>query len=334
MARALGSPVLLLAGLAGHGRRRRSAARSASASWPRAFRRRAAATSTCARRSGPAVAFLYGWKCLLVMDPGLTAALAAGLAPVRPVLVRSSRRPAQGGGASPRSCALALGQRPGRAAGRAGCWQVLTVAKLGSSAAIVGWRLPLRRAATWSTSCRSSERACPARRRCLAGAGGRRRGRLLLVRGLVGRGQAGGRGARPAAHAAARARPRRGRRDRASTSLTSAVFLYLVPLESAASRARPSRRRRGGAVRAGGRPRARGASWWCPSLGSLVAFMTWRRRACTTRWRATGSSLRRWPRSTRGFGHAGAGHRAAGGAGLPAGGPRHLRGRSWPTSSS
>jgi APA family basic amino acid/polyamine antiporter len=28
---------------------------------------------------GPAVAFLYGWKCLLVMDPGLTAALAAGL---------------------------------------------------------------------------------------------------------------------------------------------------------------------------------------------------------------------------------------------------------------
>src|SRR5438093_7545015 len=29
---------------------------------------------------GPAVACLYGWKCLLVMDPGITAALAAGLA--------------------------------------------------------------------------------------------------------------------------------------------------------------------------------------------------------------------------------------------------------------
>jgi len=29
---------------------------------------------------GPRVAFLYGWKCLLVMDPGITAALAAGLA--------------------------------------------------------------------------------------------------------------------------------------------------------------------------------------------------------------------------------------------------------------
>jgi basic amino acid/polyamine antiporter, APA family len=29
---------------------------------------------------GPLVAFLYGWKCLLVMDPGITATLAAGLA--------------------------------------------------------------------------------------------------------------------------------------------------------------------------------------------------------------------------------------------------------------
>ncbi|HET7250294.1 MAG TPA: amino acid permease [Gemmatimonadales bacterium] len=29
---------------------------------------------------GPAVAFLYGWKCMLVMDPGITAALSVGLA--------------------------------------------------------------------------------------------------------------------------------------------------------------------------------------------------------------------------------------------------------------
>src|SRR6266508_1151767 len=28
---------------------------------------------------GPGVAFVYGWKCLLVMDPGITAALAVGL---------------------------------------------------------------------------------------------------------------------------------------------------------------------------------------------------------------------------------------------------------------
>jgi basic amino acid/polyamine antiporter, APA family len=29
---------------------------------------------------GRRVAFLYGWKCFLVMDPGITAALAVGLA--------------------------------------------------------------------------------------------------------------------------------------------------------------------------------------------------------------------------------------------------------------
>jgi APA family basic amino acid/polyamine antiporter len=29
---------------------------------------------------GPGVAFLYGWKCLLIMDPGITAALATGFA--------------------------------------------------------------------------------------------------------------------------------------------------------------------------------------------------------------------------------------------------------------
>ena len=32
---------------------------------------------------GRRLAFLYGWKCLLVMDPGITAALAAGIAVLR-----------------------------------------------------------------------------------------------------------------------------------------------------------------------------------------------------------------------------------------------------------
>ncbi len=32
---------------------------------------------------GRRLAFLYGWKCLLVMDPGITAALASGLGGVR-----------------------------------------------------------------------------------------------------------------------------------------------------------------------------------------------------------------------------------------------------------
>ena len=42
------------------------------------------------RAYGPAVAFLYGWKCLLVMDPGITAALAVGLASYVGYLVQLS----------------------------------------------------------------------------------------------------------------------------------------------------------------------------------------------------------------------------------------------------
>lgn len=36
---------------------------------------------------GPRVAFLYGWKCFLVMDPGITAALVAGLIGYARVLI-------------------------------------------------------------------------------------------------------------------------------------------------------------------------------------------------------------------------------------------------------
>jgi APA family basic amino acid/polyamine antiporter len=46
---------------------------------------------------GPRLAFLYGWKCLLVMDPGITAALATGFAsyaaylvPLGPIAVRAT----------------------------------------------------------------------------------------------------------------------------------------------------------------------------------------------------------------------------------------------------
>jgi APA family basic amino acid/polyamine antiporter len=46
---------------------------------------------------GAQVAFLYGWKCLLVMDPGLTAALATGLGAYTAVVVP---------GASPKAVAL------------------------------------------------------------------------------------------------------------------------------------------------------------------------------------------------------------------------------------
>ncbi|HMA39286.1 MAG TPA: amino acid permease [Gemmatimonadales bacterium] len=79
MARSLGSPfwllvvwllmgVMALSGALCYGE---LAARSPEAGGGYVYLRRA---------YGPAVAFLYGWKCLLVMDPGITAALAMGLA--------------------------------------------------------------------------------------------------------------------------------------------------------------------------------------------------------------------------------------------------------------
>ena len=47
---------------------------------------------------GPRVAFLYGWQSLLVMDPGLTAALAIGATQYIVVhLARGRRLPALGG---------------------------------------------------------------------------------------------------------------------------------------------------------------------------------------------------------------------------------------------
>src|SRR4051812_26134164 len=36
---------------------------------------------------GPRIAFLYGWKCMLIMDPGITAALATGFASYAAYLV-------------------------------------------------------------------------------------------------------------------------------------------------------------------------------------------------------------------------------------------------------
>ena len=53
-----------------------------------------------AKTCGPRVAFLYGWMCLLVLDPGLTAALALGLAGYAGYVIPSS---------APATKALAVG---------------------------------------------------------------------------------------------------------------------------------------------------------------------------------------------------------------------------------
>jgi APA family basic amino acid/polyamine antiporter len=84
---------------------------------------------------GPAVAFLYGWQCLLVMDPGLTAALATGLGAYAEAL-----HP----GLSPRKVAFAaiLFGAVANAAGvrlATGLGSALTVTKVGLLLLLVTW---------------------------------------------------------------------------------------------------------------------------------------------------------------------------------------------------
>jgi APA family basic amino acid/polyamine antiporter len=86
---------------------------------------------------GAPVAFLYGWKCLLVMDPGLSAAVATGAADYAGFLWHLSP-------ASTKAFALAtlvvlatltaLGTRLA-----AGVIVVVTIAKVAALVAIVGW---------------------------------------------------------------------------------------------------------------------------------------------------------------------------------------------------
>jgi APA family basic amino acid/polyamine antiporter len=86
---------------------------------------------------GPGLAFLYGWKSLLVLDPGLTAALAAGfaeyvayLSPLSPAGLKAV--------AIAVIVALAAVNVVGAGAGM-GALRVLTVLKLTLLAVIVGW---------------------------------------------------------------------------------------------------------------------------------------------------------------------------------------------------
>ena len=88
---------------------------------------------------GPRLAFLYGWKCLLVMDPGLTAALAVGLAGYVGYAVPLSSLGLK---------AVAVGVIVALAAAnvlglRLGAWLMrwLTLAKLGLLGLIIVWSL-------------------------------------------------------------------------------------------------------------------------------------------------------------------------------------------------
>jgi APA family basic amino acid/polyamine antiporter len=86
---------------------------------------------------GPMVAFLYGWKSLLVIDPGLTAAFASGLTRYLAFLV-----PLSPGGQKAVGMGVVLVLALVNAWGvRAGAWflRLVTGLKLGLLALIVGW---------------------------------------------------------------------------------------------------------------------------------------------------------------------------------------------------
>lgn len=84
---------------------------------------------------GPRMAFLYGWKCCLVMDPGITAALATGLAAYVGYLVPI----APAGAPLVGIAAIAAGAAVNIAGARlgAGVISALAVLKIGALAAIV-----------------------------------------------------------------------------------------------------------------------------------------------------------------------------------------------------
>jgi basic amino acid/polyamine antiporter, APA family len=84
---------------------------------------------------GRRLAFLYGWKCLLVMDPGITAALASGLAAYVSYLVPLSPLGLRAVAVGAIALAALINIRGSALSGRV--LQGLTFLKLGALAAIV-----------------------------------------------------------------------------------------------------------------------------------------------------------------------------------------------------
>jgi basic amino acid/polyamine antiporter, APA family len=84
---------------------------------------------------GRRLAFLYGWKCLLVMDPGITAALASGLAAYVAYLVPLGPVGLKVVAVGAIAAAAAINIRGSVLSGRV--LEALTILKLGALAAIV-----------------------------------------------------------------------------------------------------------------------------------------------------------------------------------------------------
>jgi APA family basic amino acid/polyamine antiporter len=90
---------------------------------------------------GPRVAFLYGWQCLLVMDPGLTAALATGVGAYAAALIPGLPVKAVAIGAILSAAAINLsGLRPA-----GGLGQILSYTKVALLALVVACAFGSRR---------------------------------------------------------------------------------------------------------------------------------------------------------------------------------------------
>ena len=184
---------------------------------------------------GERVAFVYGWQCLLVMDPGVTAALAAGTGAVR------------------RRCCFPASPAFERwiAAGIIRLLALLAMAGLRLSSRVLGFltaaQAPRARGCGPARASRSAMGAgrifpTPAARPSGApplpgGARPRSRGRVLLVRRILGGREGYRRSARSGPHSPAGPRPGRGHRDRRLRRHDGCLPL---------SRARRRRLRRGG----------------------------------------------------------------------------------------
>ena len=142
---------------------------------------------------GRPIAFLYGWMALLVMDPGVTAALAVGLASYVGYLFKLSTM-GQKGIAIASILFVAVvnifGVKPG-------AWMIrlLTILKLGLLGLLIVWGFA---SANWSLVQLHSTR-CPTtgdRIRYSVWLWPGHSGCLLFIRGLVGRNQVGRRSPR------------------------------------------------------------------------------------------------------------------------------------------
>jgi basic amino acid/polyamine antiporter, APA family len=246
---------------------------------------------------GPRLAFLYGWNCFLVMDPGITAALAVGLASYTGYMAGLSALAVKLVGIA---AILALAALNILGMSRmAWLMRWLTVSKLGVLALLVVWGFGMR-LGDWSNFTPFvAQRAGSAP---LAGAlAGAMVAAFFSFGGWWDLSKVAGEVRDPA-----RTLPRALSTGVAVVTLvyilTSAVFVYLVPIEQVVS-GETFAAQAGDALFGASGGRVFSGVVIVSVLGSLAGVITTAPRvprACITRWRATGLSSNRSRRSILG----------------------------------